>query len=239
MKCLKLSSTLLNKTTATTKSLSSSMIILNRTLSSIKIIRKSSSISCNIINSRNSCKQHYQQQIRNITDQSWAAEKLAKRGETIEIVPPPPDIFVTPETITSNHSDHIKQLTDDILSLNLIEVNQLWKLLQARLGIKNTGVRSVSKGEGSLEEKNSGKEAAKAAEVPKEKEAFDIKLGAVDAKAKIKIIKEVRVITGLGLKEAKELVEKAPCVIKPGVKKDEAEAFKKILVEAGAVVTLE
>jgi len=228
----------LNKTIATTNSLSSSMIILKRTLSSIKIIRKSSSISCNIIN-RNSYKQHHQQQIRNITDQSWAAEKLAKRGEKIDIVPPPPDIFVTPETITLNHSDHVKQLTDDILSLNLIEVNQLWKLLQARLGIKNTGVRSVSKGEGSLEEKNSGKEASKAAEVPKEKEAFDIKLGAVDAKAKIKIIKEVRVITGLGLKEAKELVEKAPCVIKPGVKKDEAEAFKKILVEAGAVVTLE
>ena len=192
MKCLKLSSTLLNKTIATKKSLSSSMIILNRTLSSIKIMRKSSSISCNIIN-RNSCKQHHQQQIRNINDQSWAAEKLAKRGEKIEKVPPPPDIFVTAETITSNHSDHVKQLTDDILSLNLIEVNQLWKLLQARLGIKNTGVRSVSKGEGSLEEKNSGKEAAKAAEVPKEKEAFDVKLGAVDAKAKIKIIKEEKI----------------------------------------------
>ena len=238
MNCLKLSSAILDKTILKLNKASSSssltMIILNRKSSSIRIIRKS---SYNTIK-RNSCNQ---QQTRSITDQSWAAEKLAKRGEKIEKVPPPPDIFVTAETITSNHSDHVKQLTDDILSLNLVEVNQLWKLLQARLGIVNSGVRSASKGAGSLGEanNNTGKDAPKAAEAPKEKEAFDIKLGAVDAKAKIKIIKEVRVITGLGLKEAKELVEKAPCVIKPGVKKDEAEAFKKLLVDAGAVVTLE
>lgn len=73
----------------------------------------------------------------------------------------------------------------------------------------------------------------------KEKDAFNIKLGAVDQKVKIKIIKEVRAITGLGLKEAKELVEKAPVVIKEGVKKEEAEAFKKLLVDAGAAVDLE
>ena len=91
----------------------------------------------------------------------------------------------------------------------------------------------------------------------KEKEAFDIKLGAVDAKSKIKVIKEIRTITGLGLKEvticyisrilslivknyiisqAKELVEKAPVVVKQGVKKEEVEALKKLLVDAGATV---
>lgn len=63
-------------------------------------------------------------------------------------------------------------------------------------------------------------------------------MGAVDAKAKIKVIKEVRTITGLGLKEAKELVEKAPVVLKEGLKKDEAEAFKKLLMDAGATVEL-
>ena len=77
-----------------------------------------------------------------------------------------------------------------------------------------------------------------AAEPVKEKEAFDIKLTTVDAKAKIKIIKEVRAITGLGLKEAKELVEKAPVVIKQGVKKDEIEAMKKILLDAGAGIEI-
>jgi large subunit ribosomal protein L7/L12 len=81
-------------------------------------------------------------------------------------------------------------------------------------------------------------EAPKAAEPEKPKEAFNIKIGAADAKAKIKIIKEVRSITGLGLKEAKELVEKAPVVIKEGVKKEEAEQFKKLLTEAGATVEL-
>ncbi len=70
----------------------------------------------------------------------------------------------------------------------------------------------------------------------KEKEAFDIKIGAVDAKAKIKVIKEIRAITGLGLKEAKELVEKAPVTVKQGVKKEEVEAIKKILLDAGATV---
>lgn len=60
----------------------------------------------------------------------------------------------------------------------------------------------------------------------------------VDAKAKIKVIKEVRVITGLGLAESKALVEKAPCVLKEGVKKDEAEKIKKLLVDAGAGVEL-
>jgi large subunit ribosomal protein L7/L12 len=87
-----------------------------------------------------------------------------------------------------------------------------------------------------------GNAAAAPAAAPqpvKEKDSFNIKLGAVDQKAKIKVIKEVRAITGLGLKEAKELVEKAPVVIKEGVKKEEAEGFKKILVESGATVELE
>eukprot|EP00981_Chlorochromonas_danica_P005968 scaffold1244_cov162-Ochromonas_danica.AAC.4 len=86
---------------------------------------------------------------------------------------------------------------------------------------------------------SAGGEAAAAVEKPKEKDAFSIKISAaVDAKAKIKVIKEVRAITGLGLKEAKELVEKAPVVVKEGVKKEDAENFKKILVESGAQIEL-
>lgn len=227
----------------TTKS--SSILVLNKSIlpsSSSCIISRtllSPTSSCNIINRLNNnfiCKQ----QIRHITDLSWAAETLTKRGEKLDVAPPQPEIFITPETFTTNHSDHVKQLSDDILALNQVEVNQLWKLLQARLGVKNVllggGGGGVAAGSG---QEGGEKPAAKAVEAPKEKEAFDIKLGAVDAKAKIKIIKEVRAITGLGLKEAKELVEKAPCVVKGGVKKEEAEAFKKLLVDAGAVVTLE
>lgn len=82
--------------------------------------------------------------------------------------------------------------------------------------------------------------AAPAAEEPKEeKTQFDVKLASFDAKSKIKVIKEVRAITGLGLKEAKELVEGAPSVLKKDVKKEEAEALIAQLKEVGAVVELE
>jgi len=72
-----------------------------------------------------------------------------------------------------------------------------------------------------------------------EKEFFDIKLTSFDAKAKIKVIKEVRALTGLGLKEAKEVVEGAPSVLKKEVKKDEAEEIVKKLTELGAAAELE
>ncbi|RRT73481.1 hypothetical protein B296_00006749 [Ensete ventricosum] len=83
-----------------------------------------------------------------------------------------------------------------------------------------------------------GAEAAKPAE-GKEKTAFDIKLEKFDTAAKIKVIKEVRTFTDLGLKEAKELVEKAPVVLKKGVTKEEAEAIAAKLKEVGATVALE
>lgn len=77
-----------------------------------------------------------------------------------------------------------------------------------------------------------------APEPVKEKTEFDIKLTVVGASAKIKVIKEVRAITGLGLKEAKELVEKAPCTVKDKLSKEDAEKFKALLIEAGAEVEL-
>ncbi len=80
--------------------------------------------------------------------------------------------------------------------------------------------------------------AAPAEEKKEEKTAFSLKLTVVDAAVKVKVIKEVRTITGLGLKEAKDLVEKAPTMIKEGLKKEEAENFKKLLIDAGAKVEL-
>lgn len=73
----------------------------------------------------------------------------------------------------------------------------------------------------------------------KEKTAFDIKLEKYDAAAKIKIIKEVRAFTDLGLKEAKELVEKFPCVLKKGLTKEEADPIIEKLKGLGATVALE
>ena len=76
-----------------------------------------------------------------------------------------------------------------------------------------------------------------AADAAEEKDEFDVILAAAGDK-KINVIKEVRTITGLGLKEAKDLVEGAPKPVKEGVKKDEAEELKKKLEEAGATVEL-
>jgi len=215
-----------------------SISLLSSSSSSTCIISRTSLPLCNIINNHVNKKLICKQQIRYITDLSWAAETLTKRGEKLEVAPPQPDIFITPETFTTNHSDHVKQLSDDILALNQVEVNQLWKLLQARLGITQLSIAGSGGGGGGQDSASGEKEAPKAVEAPKEKEAFDIKLGAVDAKAKIKIIKEVRAITNLGLKEAKDLVESAPKTLKSDVAKTEAEEIKKKLEAAGAKVEL-
>ncbi|DAZ95517.1 TPA: hypothetical protein N0F65_001856 [Lagenidium giganteum] len=85
----------------------------------------------------------------------------------------------------------------------------------------------------------SGAGGAAAEEPKEEKTQFDVKLASFDAKSKIKVIKEIRAITGLGLKEAKELVEGAPSVLKKDVKKEEAEELIVKLKEVGAVAEME
>lgn len=81
--------------------------------------------------------------------------------------------------------------------------------------------------------------AAPAEEAAPEKTIFTVKLAAFDAGTKIKLIKEVRAITGLGLKEAKELVEKAPSEVKVDVNKEEADAIKEKLEAVGGTIELE
>ena len=80
---------------------------------------------------------------------------------------------------------------------------------------------------------------AAAAAPAEEKTEFDVRLDAVDGDARLKVIKEVRAATGLGLKEAKEVVERAPTVVKAGMKKEEAAELKAKLEAAGAKVSLE
>eukprot|EP01038_Epipyxis_sp_PR26KG_P006426 gene6426-8844_t len=173
--------------------------------------------------------------IRRINSNSWAAERLAKLGHKIELVPNTPEIHVTEELVL-NAPEKIKQLSDQIIELDVLEINQLVRDMQKKLHLSDADFKRLA--EGGTSSGAGSAEAVVDAEPVKAKEIFDLKLGAVDAKAKIKIIKEVRGITGLGLKEAKELVEKAPVVLKEGLKKDEAEAFKKLLVDAGGVVEI-
>jgi large subunit ribosomal protein L7/L12 len=181
----------------------------------------------------------------------------ARNNVARKSVPSPMLMNINVRHFSDANSEKVKKLSEEILTLTTLEMNQLIVALQvnffgyqvktfsdllcfcfqAKLGISDAmlaGVGSAPAGGGSQK----AAEAPKAAEPEKPKEAFNIKIGAADAKAKIKIIKEVRSITGLGLKEAKELVEKAPVVIKEGVKKEEAEQFKKLLTDAGATVEL-
>ena len=118
----------------------------------------------------------------------------------------------------------LQKIADDLLTLTVIEAAELSKMLEEKWGVSAAAPVAVAA-------------AAPAAEVAEEKVEFEIVLASIGDK-KINVIKEVRAMTGLGLKEAKDLVESAPTPIKEAVKKDEAEAFKKKLEEVGATVEL-
>lgn len=147
-------------------------------------------------------------------------------------------------TSASNQpSQRVSALVDEISGLTLLEVADLTEVLRKRLGVEEMPFMAVMApgtgvggGGGGLAGANT---AAEKVEEKKEKTAFDLKLESFDAASKIKIIKEVRSFTDLGLKEAKDLVEKAPAVLKTGVPKEEAEKIAEKLKELGAKVVLE
>ena len=121
-------------------------------------------------------------------------------------------------------SEKITNILEEIKSLTILELADLVKAVEEEFGVSAAapvGVVAVA-----------GGAAAPAAE---EKTEFDVVLKSFGAK-KLDVIKAVREITGLGLKEAKEMVEGAPKTVKEGVSKDEAESVKKTLEEAGAEV---
>ena len=151
------------------------------------------------------------------------------------------------KSVDDEPSEKLSILIDKILDLDVIEMNQMLRRLQKRLGITDEMLyaRRGGVGGGGGGEAGSGggaagapAVAAAAAAKPAEKTAFTVKLASFDAKAKIKIIKEVRQATGLGLKEAKELVEGAPCVVKEGLNKEDSEALRKLLTENGGTVEI-
>ena len=122
----------------------------------------------------------------------------------------------------------INAIAEQIQGLTLLEASQLVKLLEERLGV-SAAAASVA-----VAAPAAGAAAAPAAE---EQTEFTVVLTAVGSN-KINVIKAVREVTSLGLKEAKELVDGAPKPVKEGVSKEEAEAIKKKFVEAGATVEI-
>jgi large subunit ribosomal protein L7/L12 len=122
----------------------------------------------------------------------------------------------------------LEKLVEELSSLTVMEAAELSKLLEEKWGVSAAAPVAVAAAAGG---------AGDAGAAAEEKTEFDVILASAGDK-KINVIKEVRAITGLGLKEAKELVESAPKPVKEGVAKDEAEELKKKLEEAGASVEL-
>ena len=122
-------------------------------------------------------------------------------------------------------SEKITAMIEELKTLTVLELSELVKAVEEEFGVSAAaGVVVAAAGAG-------------AAEAAEEKDSFDVELTEVGSE-KVKVIKVVREATGLGLKEAKDLVDGAPKMVKEGASKDEAEAIKKSLEEVGAKVTL-
>ena len=122
-------------------------------------------------------------------------------------------------------SEKVTAMIEEIKGLTVLELSELVHALEEEFGVSAAAMAAPAAGVG----------AAAAAE---EKTDFDVILASFDAAAKIKVIKVVREITGLGLAEAKAFVEGAPKALKEGVSKDEAEALKKQVEDVGGKVEL-
>ena len=119
----------------------------------------------------------------------------------------------------------LQKIVSDLSTLTVLEAAELAKLLEEKWGVSAAAAVAVA----------AGPAAGAAAPAAEEKTEFTVMLAAAGEK-KIEVIKEVRAITGLGLKEAKDLVEGAPKAVKEGVNKDEAAKIRKMLEDAGAAV---
>ena len=122
-------------------------------------------------------------------------------------------------------SEKITAMIEEIKALTVLELSELVHALEEEFGVSAAAMAAPAA-------------AGAAAPAAEEKTEFDVILASFDAAAKIKVIKVVREITGLGLAEAKAVVEGAPKALKEGVSKEDAEAMKAQLEEAGAKVEL-
>ncbi|KAK8589329.1 hypothetical protein V6N13_088178 [Hibiscus sabdariffa] len=155
--------------------------------------------------------------------------------------------YTTPSKESSKQvpSESVSKIVDEFSGLTLLEVMDLTKVLRQKMDVKEMpmmammmpgmGFGGAMKGAG----RGGAAGPGKGEEKKEEKMVFDVKLEGFYAAAKIKVIKEVRAFTDLGLKEAKDLVEKAPTLLKKGVTKEEAEKIIKKMKEVGAKVSME
>jgi large subunit ribosomal protein L7/L12 len=123
---------------------------------------------------------------------------------------------------------NLKEFAEQLVSLSVKDVNELATILKDEYGIEPAAAAVAAAGPAA---------GAAGAEAGEEKTEFDVVLNSAGA-AKLQVVKAVKELTGLGLKEAKDIVDAAPKTVKEGVGKDEAEGIKKALEDAGAEVEL-
>jgi large subunit ribosomal protein L7/L12 len=123
-----------------------------------------------------------------------------------------------------------EEILEAIASMTVLEVSELVKAMEEKFGVSAAAPVAVAA---------VGAAAGAAAPAAEEKTEFNVILKAFDETKKIAVIKEVRVVTGLGLKEAKDLVEGAPKPLKEGVSKDEAGKIKEVITAAGGTVEIQ
>jgi large subunit ribosomal protein L7/L12 len=171
--------------------------------------------------------------LNRLTPKIVAATKQSRHT----IIRPPATAISSFHSSTSlnDASPRVDQVFDKILQLDFVEVHLLTELVNEKLGIKPLTAAQRAAMEGGVGGNGGGSAPATEEE---EKTAFDLKLTGFDAKSKIKVIKEIRAITGLGLKEAKEMVEGAPKTVKTDIKMEECEELKAKLEAVGAAVEI-
>jgi large subunit ribosomal protein L7/L12 len=165
--------------------------------------------------------------------QKMFADDFQEDGQAMPEIPLPP-LETDPDKVVA--PPHIHQLAHEIVRLNLLELKELTDKIADHFGFDDEMMAASYGGGASMGVSGGG--ADEPAEEAVVKTIFDLKLVSFDAKAKIKVIKEVRAIAGLGLKEAKELVESAPKVIQKELKQDKADELKAQLEAVGAVVEI-
>ena len=144
--------------------------------------------------------------------------------------------FTPPAPLSEESQKKVDDLFNEILWLDMIEVHLLTEVINEKMGY---GGMDMGGDDFDVGASGAGGVDGVQEEAQEEKTIFELKLVGFDAKAKIKVIKEVRAITGLGLKEAKEMVENAPKIVQKDLKKDKAEELKSQLEAIGAQVEIE
>lgn len=176
---------------------------------------------------------HNNPDVNRMFPEQYESQEAFERAKNHEVNRAPP---IQPEDGTMVGPKYLEDLADEMVNLTMLEMNELVNKLQEHYGLVD-GMLEPEGGDGDGGDDNDDDEGEGVAPA-QEKTVFELKLVSYDAKAKIKIIKEVRALAALGLKEAKEVVERVPSIIVKDLKKEDAEETKAKLEELGAVVEI-